>query len=56
MAHRKCTLYVGGLAPQVTEEILHASFIPFGDLKIVNIPKDYSQSKNIYYIHNIIFF
>ena len=38
-------LYVGGLADEVTEEILHAAFIPFGDLRSVQIPRDYSKNK-----------
>lgn len=38
-------LYVGGLDDSVTEELLHAAFIPFGDLKSIQIPKDYKESK-----------
>jgi len=37
-------LYVGGLAAEVTEEVLHAAFIPFGDLKSIQIAKDYVKS------------
>jgi len=44
-------LYVGGLDDTVTEEFLHAAFIPFGDLKSIQIPKDYKESKI-----NIVFF
>lgn len=36
----KTTLYIGGLEETVTEEILHAAFLPFGDIKNVNIPID----------------
>jgi len=36
-------LYVGGLDEQVSEEILHAAFIPFGDLRSVQVPKDFSK-------------
>ena len=43
---RKNMLYVGGLDDNVTEEILHAAFIPFGDLKTVQIPKDYTKNKS----------
>ncbi|CAI0540613.1 unnamed protein product [Linum tenue] len=32
---QKNTLYVGGLAEEVNESILHAAFIPFGDIKDV---------------------
>ena len=38
-------LYVGGLAAEVTEELVHAAFIPFGDIKSVQISKDYVKSK-----------
>ena len=43
---KKNMLYVGGLADEVTEEILHAAFIPFGDLRSVQIPRDYSKSNS----------
>lgn len=36
----KTTLYVGGLHETVNEEILQGAFLPFGDLKDVNIPID----------------
>ncbi|KAH8094968.1 peptidyl-prolyl cis-trans isomerase [Aureococcus anophagefferens] len=39
----KRILYVGGLTEEVTEEILHAAFIPFGELVEVNIPKDHAS-------------
>eukprot|EP01038_Epipyxis_sp_PR26KG_P014320 gene14320-19209_t len=40
-------LYVGGLdSEKATEEVLHAAFIPFGEIKSVNIPKDFSENKN----------
>jgi len=38
-------LYVGGLAAEVTEEVLHAAFVPFGDIKSIQISKDYVKSK-----------
>ncbi len=34
------TVYVGGLDPKVTEELLAAAFIPFGQLAEVQIPKE----------------
>jgi peptidyl-prolyl isomerase E (cyclophilin E) len=46
MANRKSILYVGGLDPEVSEELLHASFIVFGDIKSVQIPKDFKISKS----------
>ncbi|GBF91609.1 peptidyl-prolyl cis-trans isomerase E [Raphidocelis subcapitata] len=42
----KTTLYVGGLEESVTEATLHAAFIPFGDLKDVNLPMDHATSKH----------
>lgn len=36
----------GGLDEQVTDQILTAAFIPFGDLKDVNIPLDQTTQKN----------
>ena len=35
----KSTVYVGGLDHAVTKEILHAAFIPFGEVVYVSIPK-----------------
>lgn len=42
----KTTLYVGGLEETVNEATLHAAFIPFGDLKDVNIPLDNTTGKH----------
>jgi RNA recognition motif-containing protein len=44
-SQKKNSLYVGGIAQQVTEEVLHAAFIPFGDIKSIQIPKDFTESK-----------
>lgn len=52
MSRKLNMLYVGGLDDTVTEEVLHAAFIPFGDLKSIQIPKDYKESKiSIHSIH-----
>jgi peptidyl-prolyl isomerase E (cyclophilin E) len=45
MAKRMNMLYVGGIDDTVSEDVLHAAFIPFGELKSIQIPKDYKQSK-----------
>ena len=45
MSRKKNIIYVGGLDTNVTEEILHAAFIPFGDIKSIQIPKDYKESE-----------
>ncbi|KAK9812647.1 hypothetical protein WJX72_001226 [[Myrmecia] bisecta] len=42
----KTTLYVGGLEENVNEAILHSAFIPFGDIKDVNIPLDNATGKH----------
>eukprot|EP00879_Flechtneria_rotunda_P014242 GHRR01014879.1.p1 GENE.GHRR01014879.1~~GHRR01014879.1.p1 ORF type:complete len:165 (+),score=77.74 GHRR01014879.1:294-788(+) len=42
----KTTLYVGGLHEMVNEEILQGAFLPFGDLKDVNIPIDHATGQH----------
>ncbi|KNC75863.1 peptidyl-prolyl cis-trans isomerase E [Sphaeroforma arctica JP610] len=41
MASKKRILYVGGLSEEVTEEVLQAAFIPFGEISDINMPIDY---------------
>uniref|UniRef100_A0A4W5PUM7 Peptidyl-prolyl cis-trans isomerase n=1 Tax=Hucho hucho TaxID=62062 RepID=A0A4W5PUM7_9TELE len=41
MASTKRVLYVGGLTEEVDEKVLHAAFIPFGDVTDIQIPIDY---------------
>lgn len=36
----------GGLDDAVTEAILHAAFIPFGDIKDINTPLDQATQKH----------
>ncbi|KAI8924998.1 cyclophilin-like domain-containing protein [Entophlyctis helioformis] len=36
----QATVFVGGLDAKVTEEILYAAFLPFGDIMQVQIPRD----------------
>eukprot|EP01106_Pelomyxa_sp_JSP_P010051 TRINITY_DN2706_c0_g1_i2.p1 TRINITY_DN2706_c0_g1~~TRINITY_DN2706_c0_g1_i2.p1 ORF type:complete len:165 (+),score=74.53 TRINITY_DN2706_c0_g1_i2:34-495(+) len=45
-AVHKRTLYVGGLDEHVTEPILHAAFLPFGDIVDVQIPMDSQTNKH----------
>ena len=45
MANKRM-IYVGGLADEVDEKVLHAAFIPFGDVTDVQIPMDYSTQKH----------
>lgn len=35
----------GGLAEEVDEKVLHAAFIPFGDITDIQIPLDYETGK-----------
>ncbi len=46
----KYILYVGGLAEAVNKQILHAAFVPFGEVKSVDIPYDVTTCKYIIYI------
>ena len=36
----------GGLAEEVDEKVLHAAFIPFGDITDIQIPLDYETGKD----------
>jgi peptidyl-prolyl isomerase E (cyclophilin E) len=45
MSKKKTMIYVGGLTSQVNEETLHAAFIPFGEIRSVQIPKDFTESE-----------
>mmetsp|Transcript_42841 Transcript_42841/g.48679 ORF Transcript_42841/g.48679 Transcript_42841/m.48679 type:complete len:143 (-) Transcript_42841:210-638(-) len=40
------TLYVGGLAPEVRDSTLRAAMIPFGPIKSIDIPPDYTKNKS----------
>jgi hypothetical protein len=37
-ARTKCTIHVSSLASEVTKEVLHAAFIPFGEIVDIQIP------------------
>lgn len=43
----KRNVYVGGLEEQVNEEILHAAFVPFGDIVEVKATTPYTCSLRI---------
>jgi len=45
MANKRL-VYVGGLSEEVDEKVLHAAFIPFGDITDIQIPLDYSTQKH----------
>jgi RNA recognition motif. (a.k.a. RRM, RBD, or RNP domain) len=40
------SLKSGGLAEEVDEKILHAAFVPFGDIKDVKTPLDMATQKH----------
>lgn len=42
----KTALYVGGLEDSVNDSMLHAAFIPFGEIKDVSIPLDHATGKH----------
>ncbi|KAL6754007.1 nuclear cap-binding protein [Haematococcus lacustris] len=42
----KTTLYIGGLEETVNEALLHAAFLPYGEIKDVNIPMDHATGKH----------
>lgn len=46
MADNKRTVYVGGLADEVTDQLLNDAFIPFGDLVDIQMPIDYATQKH----------
>lgn len=46
MSNDKRTIYVGGLADEVTEKLLNDAFIPFGDITEIQMPIDYESQKH----------
>ena len=38
-------VYVGGLDESVNEDLLYSAFIPFGDIKSVQVVRDFASSK-----------
>lgn len=42
----KRTIYVGGLDDQVTQDLLRAAFVPFGDILQINLPADQQTQKH----------
>jgi peptidyl-prolyl isomerase E (cyclophilin E) len=45
-SRNKSTIYVGGLEESVSEELLHAAFIPFGNIQEVQIPRNHKDNTN----------
>jgi len=46
MSNDKRTVYVGGLADEVTERLLNNAFIPFGDIADIQMPADYESQRH----------
>jgi len=42
----KRVLYIGGLSDNIDEKILHAAFVPFGDVVSCNIPRNYETEEH----------
>ena len=46
----KPVIYVGGLDDQVDDNTLHSAFIPFGEIKTIEMPLDHNTGKLIYFM------
>ncbi|KAK2106517.1 hypothetical protein P7K49_016031 [Saguinus oedipus] len=46
VAQKALGLFAGGLAEEVDDKVLHAAFIPFGDITDIQIPLDYETEKH----------
>lgn len=46
MGDNKRTVYIGGLADEVTEQLVNDAFIPFGDIVEIQMPVDYESQKH----------
>uniref|UniRef100_A0A8C9ABM0 Peptidyl-prolyl cis-trans isomerase E n=1 Tax=Prolemur simus TaxID=1328070 RepID=A0A8C9ABM0_PROSS len=46
IAQKAFVLFAGGLAEEVDDKVLHAAFIPFGDITDIQIPLDYETEKH----------
>ena len=48
MSQKALGFFAGGLAEEVDDKVLHAAFIPFGDITDIQIPLDYETGKSFY--------
>lgn len=46
MAQKAFGIFAGGLAEEVDDKVLHAAFIPFGDITDIQIPLDYETGES----------
>jgi hypothetical protein len=44
-------LHVAGFDKQVTQEVLHAAFIPFGDILEIIMPQSQSDARMFNFLH-----
>jgi peptidyl-prolyl isomerase E (cyclophilin E) len=54
--NKKRTLYVGGFGEEVNEKLLHAAFIPFGEIVDISLPMDYETGKHRGFSYGYLFF
>lgn len=40
--NEKSVIYVGGLDETVNEALIHSAFIPFGEIKSIDLPIDHT--------------
>lgn len=48
MTQKALGFFAGGLAEEVDDKVLHAAFIPFGDITDIQIPLDYETGESFY--------
>jgi peptidyl-prolyl isomerase E (cyclophilin E) len=41
-ASEKSVIYIGGIDDSITEDVLIAAFIPFGEIKNIDVPLDHT--------------
>ena len=46
LANEKSVIYIGGLDDTVSENILISAFIPFGEIKNIDIPLDHTTERH----------
>lgn len=46
VAQKALGFFAGGLAEEVDDKVLHAAFIPFGDITDIQIPLDYETCES----------
>ena len=49
-AMKKTVVYVGGLDDAVTEDVLMAAFIPFGPVRLVQIPRKDNKARGFGFV------